>query len=245
MFLFVNFCLLLILFFIYRISSCCSKLNFGKVPISHAFPKLDVSNSDYIQVMVTSLPRMELCSLSFLINQSKNVSNIKTNSIQNSWLIDSFTPERNTLDSIAGKRKDDNIDLYFSENCHPASNNVFYIGVKNLRLDPTVEIAVDTLKKNQTSENFNMNAESSCNMQDKHRVLTDLMQDFELGSNKKEIYFNHHNSEFSQQHYLTNKVELQAKNLGLKSRSKSVSPHFAARFQVNIWVEDVAEFLCS
>ncbi|XP_065662323.1 atos homolog protein A isoform X2 [Hydra vulgaris] len=218
---------------IFKISSCSSKLHFGSAPTVHTFPKLDISSFEYIQTTVHSLPRMELSYILSLIKKSKNelISNINTIPLQNSWFVDSLTPERTVADSFIGKRKDTNLDLYFSEN----SRSMFHMGIKNPKLDSNIEnVKISNPETTTTSsESYKMDLDVTytCNMQDRHNILTDLMQDFELGNNDQVIHFNKTkpNSECSYGNLLTNKVDQQTK--GPKSRSKSVSPHFTSRFQ--------------
>ena len=63
-----------ILFF-FRISTSESEDNFlGQSPFIHRFPKTDLSDTDSVSIQVTSLPRMDMSNVMFLLKQQTNLS---------------------------------------------------------------------------------------------------------------------------------------------------------------------------
>ena len=65
----------LIILFIFRISTCEGEDNFlGQSPFIHRFPKTDLSDTDSVSIQVTSLPRMDMSNVMFLLKQQANLS---------------------------------------------------------------------------------------------------------------------------------------------------------------------------
>lgn len=190
----------------YRISHD-SKEEFLTNSNLHYFPWTEISKSQSMQITVYSLPRMEIMDLSFILNQEKNLLTLsESQHLNNQWnskfktskkimgnnLVSSSLKKESNMnqnptvlcDGRFGKRKDDEIDKYFSNhlrssNCQTTS----YVGEKIIKLDKKYEDSVNPGKTapSKLISNQEEKAESLSALLEKQRTVNQDVKDLNNG----------------------------------------------------------------